>query len=54
MPANEPRDSRVIRHQIASDHPVGHILAAVPLNPREDRTPVATEYKTSVTITDGS
>jgi hypothetical protein len=29
---NEPRDRRMIKHNIASNHPVGHILAAMTLD----------------------
>src|ERR1019366_1475713 len=32
MPNHEPRDRRVIRHHIAGDHPIGHILATVTLD----------------------
>src|ERR1035441_29310 len=32
MPNDEPRDRRVIRHHVAGDHPVGHILATVTLD----------------------
>ena len=32
VPDHEPRDRRVIRHHIARDHPVGHVLATVTLD----------------------
>ena len=33
MTINEPRDRRVIGHQIAGDHPISNILSTVTLNP---------------------
>jgi hypothetical protein len=32
VPNNEPRDSRVIRHHVAGDHPEGDVLTAVTLD----------------------
>ena len=32
VPTDEPRDRRVIRNQVAGDHAVGHVLAAVTLD----------------------
>jgi hypothetical protein len=43
VPADKPRDRRVIRDQVAGDHPVGHVLATVTLDrtrgplPRRER-----------------
>ncbi len=33
MPAAELRDGRVVRHQVRADHPIGHILGTLPLDP---------------------
>ncbi len=32
VPAHEPRDRRVIRHQVAGNHPIGHVLTAITLD----------------------
>ena len=37
----ELRDRRVIRHQVRSDHPIGHILDALPLDPPRGTVPAA-------------
>jgi hypothetical protein len=54
MQADAPRDRRVIRNQIAGDHPIGNVLATGRSIARDDRTFVANAYKISATIAEGS
>ena len=39
--ADEPCDRRVIGHQVAADHSIGHVLATVTLDRPQERTLVA-------------